>query len=155
MRKVKPVLVLLITTIFVMVSSFPFASVVFAATCSGTGCNGYYASSTGCDAVANVKTIFPTNARVDLRRSSTCGTFWAKTTNTSSTSYHANTTFWYQNNGTKYYTISSGGVIGLNQAVVTQQRYYSIANPPGLLACGKVAASAISGPLGTPCTPTT
>lgn len=158
MQKAKPVLVLLITTLFVITSSFPFASVAFAATCSGSGCNGLFATPTGCDvSVTSIKTIFPASARVDLRRSSTCSTFWAKTTNTDSLnrSFYANATFWYQNNGTKSYSVSSPGAIAKNQYVYTQQRYYSIANPPGLIACGKISTSAISGPLGTPCTTST
>lgn len=98
MRKVKPVLVLLITTLFVIVSSFPFASVAFAA-CSGSGCNGYFASSTGCGtSVTNVKTIFPASSRVDLRYSTNCSTLWAKTTNTDGLgrSFYANATLWFQ-----------------------------------------------------------
>lgn len=152
MRKVKPILVLLITTMFVVASSFSFASVAYAATCSGTGCNGLFASSTGCGTISNVKTIFPTSSRVDLRYSSDCGTLWAKTTNTDGLgrSFYANATIWYPTN---YYSVSSGGAIAVNQAVVSQQRYSGISNPPGWKACGYVSANPISAPVGSPCTP--
>lgn len=157
MRKAKPVLALLITTVLVIASSFPFASTVFAATCSNTGCNGQFASSTGCGnagRVTNSKTIFPASGRVDLRFSLDCATLWTKTTNTDSLgrSLQANATLWFPNSPT-YYTVSSGGPIAVNSSVVSQQRYGGgIANPPGFLACGKVSTTAISAPVGSPCT---
>lgn len=155
MRKIKPVLVLLITTLFVIASSFPFVSVAFAATCSGSGCNGLFASSTGCgSSVTNVKTIYPASSRVDLRYSTNCYTLWAKTTNTDGLgrAFYANATLWFQSSPS-YYSVSSGGKIAVNQAVVSQQRYSGIANPPGWLACGYVSANPISAPVGSPCTP--
>jgi len=155
MQKAKPVLVLLITTLFVIVSSFPFASVAFAATCSGSGCNGLFASSTGCgSSVTNVKTIYPASSRVDLRFSTNCYTLWAKTTNTDGLgrSFYANATLWFTTSP-YYYSVSSGGAIAVNKAVVSQQRYSGIANPPGWKACGYVSGSPISAPVGSPCTP--
>jgi len=155
MQKLKPVLILLLTILFVLAGSFPLASVVLAATCSGTGCNGSFASSTGCgDSVTNVKTIYPASSRVDLRYSTNCYTLWAKTTNTDGLgrSFYANATLWFQSSP-YYYSVSSGGKIAVNKAVVSQQRYSGIANPPGWLACGHISANPISAPVGSPCTP--
>ncbi|MEP0807053.1 MAG: DUF2690 domain-containing protein [Chloroflexota bacterium] len=126
-----------------------------AATCSGIGCNGSFASSTGCgNSVTNVKTIYPASSRVDLRYSTNCYTLWAKTTNTDGLgrSFYANATLWFQSSP-YYYSVSSGGKIAVNKTVVSQQRYSGIANPPGWLACGHISANPISAPVGSPCTP--
>lgn len=155
MRRTKLVLIVFITTLFVVASSFPFAPIAFAATCSGNSCNGQFASSTGCgSSVTNVKTIFPASSRVDLRFSTNCYTLWAKTTNTdgSGRSFYANATLWYQTSP-YYYSVSSGGKIAVNLAVVSQQRYSGIANPPGWKACGHISSNPISAPVGSPCTP--
>src|ERR1051325_7081320 len=81
MRKVKPFLVLLITTLFVIASSFPFATIALAATCSGTGCNGLYASSTGCGTATTRAIAYPASTTLELRRSNDCQTWWTRITN--------------------------------------------------------------------------
>lgn len=89
MRKVKPALIILITTIFVIASSFPFASVVLAL-CSGAGCNNTDPGTTGCNAdAATVRTMYPASgkARVELRYSDECQTRWSKVFNIASINY--------------------------------------------------------------------
>ena len=69
MRKFKPILVLLLTTVFMVASSFPFAPAAYAASCSGTGCDGLFASSTGCGTVTTRAIAYPASTTLELRRS--------------------------------------------------------------------------------------
>jgi hypothetical protein len=98
------------------------------ASCSGTGCNGKYASSTGCDGATTVKTAFIPRGTVELRKSSTCSTFWARTTNTGGASYYVNASLAY------YYFTNSGAPIANGQGVYSYQRY----GISGFKACGGV-----------------
>lgn len=158
MSKHKLVVILFVTILLVIVSSFTFSSSVFAATCTGSGCNGLNPHTTGCDASATtVRVIYPASSRVELRKSliSQCSTYWARTRNTDDVlkrSFYANATLWYPVGGyLYYYTTSSPAPIAYLQVVYTLQRYYS-AFPPGLKACGYVGPGYISGPVGSPCT---
>jgi hypothetical protein len=133
MRKVKLVLILVITTIFVITSSFPFASVVMAL-CSGTGCNNTDPNTTGCYAdAATVRTVYPASgkARVELRFSDACQTRWSKTVNIAGLNYYANATLRYWYYGAQY--------IAPGYTVYSNQRYGS-----GYQACGDVGSSAMN-----------
>lgn len=134
MRKVKPVLVLLITTIFVIASSFPFASVAFALCSGAAGCNNTDPGTTGCNAdAATVRTIYPASgkARVELRYSDECQTRWSKVFNIASINYWGNATlrYWY------YHSVYLGPGI----STYSNQRYGS-----GYQACGDVGSSAMN-----------
>lgn len=130
MQKLKPVLVLLITTIFVIASSFPYASVVFAL-CSGSGCNNTDPGTTGCSAAAaTVRTVYPASgkARVELRFSDACQTRWSKVINIASLNYWGNATlrYWY------YHSV----YLGPGYSTYSNQRYGS-----GYQGCGDVGAT--------------
>lgn len=130
MRRTKPVLILLITSIFVIVSSFPFASIALAL-CSGVGCNNTDPITTGCSAdAATVKTKYPASglARVELRFSDACQTRWARTVNIGSLNFYANATLRYWYYGAQY--------IAPGYTVYSNQRYGS-----GYRACGDVGTS--------------
>ena len=147
MRKEKPVLVLLITTLFVIVSSFPFASVVFAATCGGTNqpsCNGLFASSTGCGTASTKATSYPASTRLELRRSSDCSTFWARATNMDGTGRN----MWGVATIKPYdsYTTYSGGAIAVGQMIASRQRYSTASGTAGFNACGYFGLTQISSP---------
>ena len=152
MRKAKPVLILLVTTIFVMVSSFPFASVVFAATCSGSTCNNKDPHVTGCD--TNVTTLsyaFPANATVTLRKSNVCTTYWSRTSNASSPqqSLYLNATLRYTS--TANYYRGTLWPVAYGQTVYSNQRYNQYYK-----ACGAASTAEINIPITTPsanCTP--
>jgi len=133
MQKVKPVLILFITVLFVITSSFPFASVVLAL-CSGTGCNNTDPGATGCNAdAATVRTMYPASgkARVELRYSDECQTRWSKVFNIASINYWANATlrYWY------YHSV----YVGPGISTYSNQRYGS-----GYQACGDVGSSAMN-----------
>ena len=133
MRRTKSVLVLLITVIFVIASSFPFASVAFAL-CSGAGCNNTDPGTTGCNAdVATVRTMYPASgkARVELRFSDACQTRWSKVINIASLNYWGNATlrYWY------YHSV----YLGPGYSTYSNQRYGS-----GYQACGDVGSSAMN-----------
>jgi hypothetical protein len=117
------------------------------AACSGTGCDGQFPDSSGCSTngtITNLVTLYPTYTTVQMRHSSGCNTSWTRTTVTS-TPYGpvyitATLTF---NVAPWNYPISSGGPLGLNSAVFTQQRYS--AKP--FKACG---AGSLTGYIMTP-----
>lgn len=97
MRRTKSVLILSITAILLIASSFPFASVALAL-CSGAACNNTNPITTGCNSdAATVRTVYPASgkARVELRFSDACQTRWAKTINIASLNYYANATLRY------------------------------------------------------------
>jgi hypothetical protein len=130
MRKAKMVLVVLITIMLAIVSSFPLATVVYAL-CSGAACNNTNPITTGCNAdVATVKTAYPPSglARVQLRFSDACQTRWARTVNIGSLNFYANATLRYWYYGAQY--------IAPGNTVYSNQRYGS-----GYQACGDVGTS--------------
>lgn len=60
----------------------------YAATCSGTGCNGKDPQSSGCASGATtVATAYFTGGYVELRWSATCQTNWARVVSTSGNKY--------------------------------------------------------------------
>ena len=127
---------LLLSTVFV----------VRAATCSGTGCDGLNPNTTGCDATAqNVHSTTSNGARIELRRSSECSTYWARTTNVSGVSKYANATLKY------YYFTASPATIANNQLVYSPQKYSS--NGAGMAACGQVSDSYLGSMIYSPCVP--
>lgn len=133
MRRTKSVLILLITAILVIVSSFPFASVALAL-CSGAACNNTNPITTGCSAdAATVKTKYPASglARVELRFSDACQTRWAKTVNIGSLNFYANATLRYWYYGAQY--------VAPGNNVYSNQRYGS-----GYRACGDVGTSSMN-----------
>lgn len=76
----------LLVAILYILTSFPLANFVGSAmaACSGTGCNGLFPNSSGCDTNGTqsiLAQILPASAQVDLRYSSGCKTVWARTTN--------------------------------------------------------------------------
>lgn len=155
MRKVKPVLVLLITTIFVIANSFPFASVAFAATCSGTGCNGLYASSTGCGNATTRAVAYPASTTLQLRRSNDCSTWWTRVTNAdpSRNLWGVATLYSYLSRVENGYT---GGAIAPGSMLSSRQRYSTATSLTGNFnACGYFSLTQITSPApyGLSCAP--
>jgi hypothetical protein len=66
----------------------PFVEKVYAATCSGSGCNNTDPHVTGCDSNVSVsESIYNAGQRlIELRVSNTCGTYWTRVINLYSTS---------------------------------------------------------------------
>lgn len=134
MRKATIALVVVITTMIMVASSYPFAGVAYAL-CSGSGCNNTDPQTTGCSAdAATVKTKYPASglARVELRFSDACQTRWARTYNIGSLNYYANATLRYWHFKALYIAP------GIN--VYSNQRYGS-----GYRACGDVGTSPMNG----------
>lgn len=119
--------------------------IAFAASCSGTGCNGTLASSTGCGVNVSTKaTSYPASSRLELRRSSDCSTFWTKTTNTDSLGRN----LWGVATLRPYnsYTLYTGGAVAVGQAVVSYQRYSTASGTAGFNACGYYSLNQITSP---------
>ncbi|HNZ01407.1 MAG TPA: DUF2690 domain-containing protein [Anaerolineaceae bacterium] len=122
------------------------SSVTADPTCSGTGCNGLNPNSTGCDASAT--TLYQTTnngAKLELRKSTVCSTYWAKTTNVSGVNKYANATLKY------YYYSYSPAPIPNYQYVYSSQRYGT--DGAYMNACGQVSNSIIDSMIYSPCVP--
>lgn len=86
--------------------------------CSGSGCNGTDPHATDCDDTATTITSHSISyGYTQIRKSTECTTYWARTYHTSSTSHYANSTLKY------YYWIGSLSPIGQYQSMYTSQRY--------------------------------
>lgn len=155
MRKVKPILVLLVTTIFMIASSFLFASAAFAATCSGTGCNGLFASSTGCGTATTRAIAYPASTTLELRRSNDCKTWWTRVTNAdpSRNLWGVATLYHYLSRFTTEYT---GGAVAPGSTLISRQKYSASTNLTGNFnACGYFSLTQITSPApyGPSCAP--
>lgn len=119
---------------------------VEAATCFGSGCNGLNPNSTGCDSTAiRLYSTTSNGAFIELRKSTECSTFWARTTNVSGINRYANATLKY------YYYTASPAPIGNGEKVYSAQRYS--ADGAGMYACGMVSNSPINSMVYSPCVP--
>ena len=158
MRKVKPVLVLLITTLFMIASSFPFASVAFAATCSGTGCDGLYASSTGCASTNTTTTraiAFPASTTLALRRNSDCKTWWTRVTNADPSRNLWGVATLYSNLS-RFDNEFTGGAVSPGSILTSRQKYNATTSLTGNFnACGYFNFTQITSPApyGPSCAP--
>jgi Protein of unknown function (DUF2690) len=134
----------------IMVTSFPLALPALA--CSGTDCNGTDPNDTGCSSDAGTAaTIYPTNSKVELRRSFSCDTMWTRTTNTDSLnrSFYAYATLKFY--GMAYEWRNTQAPISKNSFIYTDQQYDPIIG--GWQSCGYVGSSYIGYPVYSPCTP--
>ncbi len=121
-------------------------SLVYAATCSGTACNGLSPNSTGCDQSAvPVSATTSNGAYIELRKSTECSTYWARTKNVSGSSKYTNATLKY------YYYTASPAPIANGLAVYSPQRYSTSSS--GMAACGMVSSSPVGAMVYSPCVP--
>jgi len=122
------------------------AKPVFAASCSGSGCNDTNPNSTGCDAsgVTTVAYEYPASSYIELRQSSICNTQWAKTTNTDG----PNRYFFLNATLKNHYYTASAYSLPVGAYVYSHQRYGT-----SYKACGYASFNYIGGLVSSPCTP--
>jgi hypothetical protein len=97
--------------------------------CSGSGCNGTNPNTTGCDVGASTVAYVTINyhGNIQLRNSSGCNTYWARTIlDLTYIEHYANATLMY------YYWKGSTYPIQHDQVMYTLQRY----SGSGYQACG-------------------
>lgn len=120
---------------------------VYAATCSGSGCEGLNPSTTQCDVSATSTTYtYFSGGRTDMRKSASatnCNTKWVKTSVGGDWLYAAATIKW-GTCGSSCYSVSSPGQLRTDQVVYTAMHY---PNTNSYTYCGKVAGT---GPIATP-----
>lgn len=131
---------LFVTVVLVLLAS-PTRSTL--ALCSGSGCNGTDPATTGCAAdgvTVRQKWPYgnPGTIKVELRRSDTCVTFWARSWNYSA--------FYYYNNATlkNYYWEQRWSPP--NDSTYSDQR----SGNSGFQACGDFSTSPITWPVNSP-----
>ncbi len=155
MYKVLPKLFGILLFVLIVLGFFSQPSKhVLATPCSGTGCNGTDPHETGCDGNAStVSTVYPANAKLELRRSVNCITLWTRITNLASGNRYPRATL------RKYYATktyrNTTYTIAPNAFIWTKQ-YYNNGGMPidsDWYSCGLVASTYSPTAVTDPCTP--
>lgn len=129
---------------------------MYQASCYGTGCNGLYPHTTGCDdQVITWESRQISNGRLELRFSLVCHTVWARTRNLAGWHYAQSTlayyAFWEGYNYAWYYT-NSPAKISPGYNVFTRMRYDPYPDPYWN-ACGGLTSYYVGYAVLWPCTP--